>query len=193
MRQSCRSLSRSRPRGAVIALASLAVLGAIAVPPASAQRPDGGARAASAAACQAAGLVIWLDTQSNGAAGSFYYTLNFTNLSGHSCTLRGYPGVSGVDVNGAQQGAAATRDPGTPVRTVTLASGRTATALLRIVDTGVLTAASCRPATLAGLRVFPPNQIAAKLIPYPFSGCSARGATYLSIRAVRSRGGFGVP
>jgi len=48
-----------------------------------------------------------MDTQGDGAAGSVYYTLQFTNLSGHACTLRGYPGVSAVSLSGHQLGAPA--------------------------------------------------------------------------------------
>jgi hypothetical protein len=32
-----------------------------------------------------------MDTQGGGAAGSIYYTLEFTNLSGQACTLHGSP------------------------------------------------------------------------------------------------------
>jgi Domain of unknown function (DUF4232) len=38
--------------------------------------------------------VVWLNTQADHAAGSSYYELEFTNLSGHACALQGFPGVS---------------------------------------------------------------------------------------------------
>src|SRR5581483_3616965 len=65
------------------------------------------ASATSAAApppCAAAGLVVWLDTREGRAAGSVYYRLELTNLGARTCSLRGYPGVSAVDLAGRQLG-----------------------------------------------------------------------------------------
>jgi hypothetical protein len=143
------------------------------------------ARTASAPRCTTSGLVVWLDTQANGAAGSVIYKLKFTNLSGHTCALFGYPGVSAVDLAGNQLGSSATRDHARRARLVTLRGGRTATALLRIVDAGNFPASTCRPVTAAGLRVFPPNSPTSKLIPFPFRACSGTAPTYLFIRAVQ--------
>jgi hypothetical protein len=175
---------RSRAVGISIALGSVTAIGLLTTLGSSAASAAG-ARAASTPACQTAGLVVWIDTQENGAAGSFFYTLNFTNLSGRTCTLRGYPGVSGVNLTGTQLGAAAGRDTGTAVKTVTLANGQVASTILRIVDVGVLPTSSCRPTTVAGLRVFPPDQRASKVVPFPFPGCSRSGAKYLTVRAVK--------
>src|ERR1700733_2224090 len=89
-----------------LGLLALATAGAtVAAPAASSQ-----AVAAGPPACQSGGLVPWLDTNGNGTAGSIFYTLNFTNLSGRRCTLRGYPGVSAVNLRGQQIGRPATRD-----------------------------------------------------------------------------------
>lgn len=139
----------------------------------------------STAACAASGTVVWLDTQGNGTAGSIYYTLEFTNLSGHKCTLAGYPGVSAVNLSGRQLGSAASRDTSHTPHAVTLANGATATAVLRIVDTGVFSASSCHQVTAAGLRVYPPNSTASKMVPFPFSACSTSGTVYLSVQALR--------
>src|SRR3954452_16742039 len=85
--------------------------------------------------CATTGLVIWLDTRSGGAAaGSVYYALELTNLSGHACMLRGYPGVYAVDLGGHQLGSASSRDPAQAPRLVRLARGATAVATLRIAD-----------------------------------------------------------
>ncbi|MDQ6778933.1 MAG: DUF4232 domain-containing protein, partial [Actinomycetota bacterium] len=56
--------------------------------------------AASTPKCATSGLVVWLNTQGNGAAGSIFYALELTNLSGQTCTLNGYAGVSAVDLAG---------------------------------------------------------------------------------------------
>ena len=140
--------------------------------------PAGAATPASGAAtptCQTRGLVIWINTQPNGTAGTIFYTLNFPTLSGHPCVLRGFPGVSAVNLRGRTFGRAASRDSGQPVRNVTLTNHQTGHAVLGIVDVGALPASSCPPTTAAGLRVFPPNQTTAKLIPFPFQACGRNG------------------
>ena len=72
---------------------------------------------------------------SQGAAGSTYVALQFTNNSSVSCTLYGYPGVSlGAGQPVSQVGLAADRNPAPPRELVTLAPGAVASALLRIVD-----------------------------------------------------------
>ena len=66
------------------------------------------ARLPAARACTAADLGAWVAAdQGNGAAGSIYYPLEFTNLSGHACSMRGFPGVSAIDRNGHQLGSPA--------------------------------------------------------------------------------------
>jgi uncharacterized protein DUF4232 len=170
------SRARARARRGILALcalaAAVAAVSLASVPTAGAATP----------ACHTGGLVIWMDTQGNGTAGTIFYTLNFTNLSGHTCTLRGFPGVSAVNLGGARIGRAAGRDAGQTVRTITLAAGHTAHATLGIVDTGALP--NCRPTTASGLRVFPPNQTRSKVIPFPFSACRGSGPTFLRIRPV---------
>jgi hypothetical protein len=133
--------------------------------------------------CQTGGLVVWLNTQSNGAAGSNFYKLKFTNQSGHRCTLRGYPGVSAINLRGRQLGRSASRNNATKPKTITLRNGRSATAVLRIVDAGNFSPSTCGPVNAAGLRVFPPNQGASKTVPFPFPACSR--TRVLEIQAIR--------
>ncbi len=168
--------------------AGTAVVGALMLAPSialasadSPVRPDG---AASAPACQTPGLVIWLDTNGNGAAGTTFFKLHLTNLSGHACTLNGFPFLFAVNLKGQQVGRRAVFRKPAP-HLVTLGKGKTATAVLGIVDTGVFSKSACRPVTAAGLRVFPPNQTRAKLVPFPFTTCSRRhGPASLNIGAV---------
>jgi len=135
--------------------------------------------------CTTSGLVIWLGSGPSGTAGSTYYNLDFTNLSGHKCSLSGYPGISAVNLAGHQLGSAASRDTtGTP-SLVTLAAGASAIAVLRIVDAGNFEISACGQTTAAGLRVYPPNQTASKVVPFPFPACSRTGPTYLSVRAIK--------
>jgi hypothetical protein len=142
-----------------------------------------GAKAASVTRCSTSGLVVWLDTQGNGAAGSSYYELEMTNLSGQTCSLGGFPGVSAVGLSGKQLGSAARRE-GSAGKTVTLTSGATAVATLRIVIAGNFPASKCGIATAAGVKVYPPGQKAAKTVPFPFEACSKSGPVYLAVGPV---------
>jgi hypothetical protein len=178
-RLSSRRLASSALAFATLALAPLA--GILCTQSAHAARP---AKAASVPRCATSSLVVWLDTQGNGALGSVYYKLELTNLSGHPCTLHGYPGVSAVDLSGKRLGKAASREStGTP-HTVTLPSRASATAVLRVVEAGNFPASVCHRTIAAGLRVFPPGQSASKVVPFPFEACSSSGPTFLSVRAV---------
>jgi hypothetical protein len=166
-----------------IALTAAAVLASAATVAAGASLAATG-RASAAPRCSTSRLVIWLDTAGNGTAGSIYYKLHLTNLSRHSCTVRGYPGVSAVNLAGRQLGRSAMRETVQKPGVVTLAPGATATAVLRIVDAGNFSAASCHEVTAAGLRVYPPGQTASKLVPFPFKACSRSGVANLSVRAL---------
>ncbi len=167
---------------AVIGAAALAPLAGLIGP----QAAQATAKAARAPRCATSGLVVWLNTEGNGAAGSVFYKLELTNLSGHACTLHGFPGVSAIDIHGRQLGRAAARESsGAAPHTVRLKDGATATAILRTVAAGNFPAATCRQTTAAGLRVFPPGQTTSKVIPFPFEACSRSGPVYLSVRAVR--------
>lgn len=163
--------------GAFAAAAALVPAAAVAAPAARAGH-------AATPACATSGLDVWLDTQGQGAAGTIYYHLNFTNLSGSTCTLFGYPGVSGTDLGGTQLGSAATRIGGTP-QTVTLANGANAFAIVGIVQAGIFPASQCGPVTAAGLRVYPPNQTQSRKVPFPFAACAKTGPLYLKIMPVQ--------
>jgi curli biogenesis system outer membrane secretion channel CsgG len=177
---SVRRLSGAAAIACTAVLAPVAALAAAAFPAA----PARAAAAASTPKCTTSGLVVWLDTRGSGTAGSIYYHLKFTNLSRQACTLRGYPGVSAVDLAGHQLGSAASQNHHLTPHLVSLASGATVTAVLQIGDTGHFPPSTCRRVTAAGLRVYPPNQTAAKLVPFPFSACSRTGPVYLSVEAL---------
>jgi hypothetical protein len=146
---------------------------------------SGAAGAAGISGCATSRLVVWLDTQGNGAAGSSYYMLKLTNFSGHTCTLTGYPGVSAVDVLGGQLGSAASRDTVHSARRITLRNQATATVTVRIVDAANYPNSRCHHVMAAGLRVYPPNQKVSKVVPFPFQACSRRGPVYLSVETVQ--------
>jgi hypothetical protein len=166
-------------------LAACVVLVFTTSPAAPAAAPS--AAAAGAPSCSTSGLVIWLNDQAGGGtAGSVYHKLEFTNLSGRACTLVGYPGVSAVNLRGGGVGGGASREVIRKPRTVTLASGTTASAVLRIVDAGALP--SCAPVSAAGLRVYPPGKTRAKVVPFPFQACSRAGKSDLIVGPVAPGG-----
>lgn len=173
---------------AIVGAAALAAVAALA----ATASPTPPAAAASTPRCATSGLVVWLDTMGSGTAGGIYYDLQFTNLSGHACTLVGYPGVSAVNLAGHQLGSAASRNTAHAPLAITLASastanmaGITATVVLRITDAGVYSQSSCRQVTAAGLRVYPPGQTTSKVVPFPFRACSRTGPVILHVEAVQ--------
>jgi hypothetical protein len=140
---------------------------------------------ASAPRCATSGLVAWLNVPpGNHYAGGAYYYLEFTNLSGHTCTLRGYPGVSAVSLSGGALGSPAGWGVVRPA-TVGLAPGATATSILQVANPAnfgsrcFLPGSPAHLPTAAGLRVYPPGQFVSKVIPYPFSACARTGPVYL--------------
>ena len=128
---------------------------------------------------------------SQGYAGGVYEVIDFTNTSGSTCTLFGYPGVSLVKGPPYTQiGLAAKRSTTTPKKLVTLAPGATANALLQIVDALNYPSASCGPTKATALKIYPPNQTEPVYLPNTSSGC-AKPVQILYIGAVRPGSGSG--
>jgi hypothetical protein len=126
---------------------------------------------AAGTACATSALQVKLGA-SDGYAGGVYQTIDFTNTSGSSCTLTGYPGVSLVTGPSHQQlGLAAKRSASTLVTTVTLAPGATANAQLQIVDALNFPSSTCSPAKATDVKVFPPDQFTAVYLPDTSYGC----------------------
>jgi hypothetical protein len=178
---------------AVIAAASVA--GLIATTAAFAASSSGVAltadttRAAPAAirSCTAEDLGVWVAvSQGNGAAGSLYLPLQFTNLSRHACAMRGFPGVSAVDRNNHQLGSPASWDHAVSARTVVLARGATAHTILRYSDVAVTTAPGCHPTFgTFELRVYPPGQRGATYAAFDLQACSHAGPIYLAVEPIQ--------
>jgi hypothetical protein len=149
--------------------------------------PDSGANTASGAGgdgsggatagngqCLSANLKVTAGGGDAGAGHSFI-PIVFTNTGSAPCTIAAYPGVSFVaGDDGHQVGDPATRQPAsTPA--VTLQPGQAASAALSITNVGVYDPAQCKPVTVRGLRVYPPNNTAAQFVPLSgdVQGCSA--------------------
>jgi hypothetical protein len=134
--------------------------------------------------CGAGQLSVWVNASSeNGAAGSTYYNLDFTNTSGTECNLYGYPGVSAIGANGKQLGDSAARDTVIPARYINIAPGTTAHAVLRYVDVQV--ASSCTPVNASFLKVYPPDDTGSRLAFFSLPSCGKTGTGYLQIERVQ--------
>lgn len=118
-----------------------------------------------------------------GAAGSVYDTIVFTNTGGSRCTLYGYPGVSLAN-SGGPIGAPATRDRSQSPSVVTLAPGAKASAVLRVVNAQNYPSSTCKPDSSSFLLIYPPNQTQAIDVPYKSMGCQNSSVKVLTIRPV---------
>jgi Protein of unknown function (DUF4232) len=125
-----------------------------------------------------------------GAAGSVYQVIDFTNISNVTCTMYGYPGVSlaaGTPVT--QVGMAASRSTAAGPSVVTLAPGQTANALLRITQALNYPSAKCSPAKSTYLQIYPPNQTTPIYLAYSSTGCSSNSVNLLTIGVVQAGAG----
>jgi uncharacterized protein DUF4232 len=135
--------------------------------------------------CGTGNLAVWVSPdRGDGAAGSVYYPLEFTNISNHTCYVYGYPGVSATNVNGTQLGDAAARDNGVPARVVNIAPGGTAHAVLRYIGAEVSTS-GCKPANASFLKVYPPDQFSARRAFFDLPACTVSKHVYLTIRRIQ--------
>jgi len=172
-----------RLAAAIVGCCAILLPGMALAAPSAPAAPVRAAAHAMVPGCETPGLVIWLDTNGDGAAGSVFYTLEFTNLSGHKCTLNGFPFINAVSLTGGLLGHRAGFTGG-PTHEITLNQGQTVTAELQIVNVLNFPAAQCKPVTAAGFRVFPPNQTRAKVVPFPFGACSANKPVFMFVRPV---------
>ncbi len=146
------------------------------------------APAAQPGPCSTAALRVTLASQEGAAAGHFYRTLDFTNISGTSCTLYGYPGVSfAAAMGGDQIGAAASRSPASKLLVV-LAPGKKAHAVLDLLDVLNFPASKCAATDAHWIKVYPPNQFSATYVAWTAKVCSKPNTVYLSVAPVRHGG-----
>lgn len=150
--------------------------------------PSGGGTA-GAAGCATRDLQAKLGV-AQGAAGSVYQVIDFTNISNATCTMYGYPGVSlagGTPVT--QVGAAASRSTVAGPAVVTLAPRQTANALLRITQAVNYPSATCSPAKTTYLQIYPPNETTPIYLAYSSTGCASDSVNLLTIGVVQAGAG----
>ena len=169
----CDTASQSTGGAAAASTPTAAATSASAAPVSSAPATSS---SAAVTMCATSALKAAVNTAKPGAAaGSIYYPLDLTNISGSTCTVFGYPGVSFVTgPSGTLIGRAATRNPVKPATTVTLAPGQVAHATLQVAQAGNYDPAQCKPVTAHWLRIFPPDQTAPLYVRFTTKACSAR-------------------
>ncbi|POX48254.1 hypothetical protein C3489_27565 [Streptomyces sp. Ru71] len=156
-------LRRPLPRKLVTAGLVAAVVAGGAGAAAVAAQPAG----AAVPTCAASNLYLSMGRQDHG-AGQLYWPIRFTNTGTGTCALRGYPGVSVLDVAHRQIGPAAGRS-GQSFSTVTLRPAQTVSAVIHTTNGPI--GGPCRP-TGTYLRVYPPASHQALLVPASLRVCS---------------------
>lgn len=183
-----RSTVRNIRRGLLataLAGATAAGLGAVSASAAS------GTAAASLANCATSQLRVWMGEPSEGAAGTFYTEMEISNIGTGTCQLYGFPGVSALNGNGTQLGSPAGWDHSVTPRTVVLTPGATSHFLFSVTDVYNYSPSVCQPTAAAVLRVYPPNQRTAALLPFSSESCAKAGTVYMHVRPVTA--GVGIP
>jgi hypothetical protein len=154
---------------------------AVAAPSTSAAAAGGGAPG-----CTTAHLQIKAGS-GEGAAGSVYETLDFTNAGTAACTLYGYPGVSlATGTPAAQVGLAASRSTTAGPVLVTLQPGQTGNAVLRITQALNYPSATCSPKATTFLRIYPPNQTTSTDLAFKSTGCTSTKVNLLTIGVIQA-------
>ena len=127
-----------------------------------------------------------------GAAGSVYQVIDFTNIGTASCSLYGYPGIALAGGSPVTQiGMAASRSPQAGPALVILKPGGVANTLLRITQAQNYPTSKCSPMASTYLQIYPPNQTTPIYLGYQSTGCSATGVNLLTVSVVQSGAGSG--
>ncbi|HEX7739539.1 MAG TPA: DUF4232 domain-containing protein [Marmoricola sp.] len=122
----------------------------------------------------------------SGAAGSMYFKVLLRNTGSATCTIDGFGGLSFVDADGHQIGAAAVRDTTAGRATVvTLDPGDSAASQVQLGEAANYPKASCAPTQSVALKVYPPNQTQSLQIPYKADACSSTAVKLLQVQPYR--------
>jgi hypothetical protein len=158
----------------------------VTIRPSASPIPTAAAAPAGPSPCLTTDLRLTVGA-SNGAAGTIYYPLDFTNASTSACTLYGYPGVAFVSSpGGSQVGAPAGRGSNTAPALVTLEPGATAHATLAVSD--VLIGNNCLHHQVAvnWIQVYPPDQYSALSAALSRPGCADKSLVTMNVGTVLS-------
>jgi len=182
-------LTRSPRRAlAAIAIASVAILvPAVAL---ASSATTAAPKAPAVTRCRVSQVTPWLGIPGDQSAGSTSYQLEISNISRHTCTLYGYPGVLATR-DGSQLGSPAGRNPSHPRTLLVLRPGSTVHVILRIADVYNYPPGACKPAKANMLKVYAPGDFGWHYVPLTFEACSKKGPVYLQVSTAIS--GTGIP
>ena len=142
-----------------------------------------GSGTAATTACSSSDVTVTV-TAAGGAAGHVLYTLTATARPGHTCTLRGYPGVSLVAAKGGSPiGHPAVRVGG-PASTVTLTPGRSATSALQLAQAANYD--GCTQRKTAGFNVYLPDRTDRLFVAATATGCTQTSIELLQAKPFAS-------
>jgi hypothetical protein len=151
--------------------------------PESSSTPGTPAASTATPQCRSAGLTVSLGAP-EGAAGSVYRLLIFTNTGDQDCELTGFPGVSYVTGDDGHQVGAAAERVGDRGAAVHIAPGGTASAQLQLVNVGNYDPAVCHPTPVRGLRVYPPGETSALFVAAGGTGCAGTPGQQLTVKTI---------
>lgn len=173
--------------GGATAIAALLALTATAWAATSSGRGHTAAAASTTLPnCAASELGVWVAADyGQGAAGSTYIPLEFTNVGTRTCTLNGYPAVAALDRSLNQLGPAATRNHLITPSTVTLAPGQTAHAVLQYIQAVATNCPLAQQVPAYELQVNPPNRTNTDHALFDFETCPGT-TVYLTVTAIRA-------
>jgi Protein of unknown function (DUF4232) len=181
----------SGSNGAAASSASASALTAAPTGPASSAAVNPNTASGGAPGCATRDLKAAVGI-AQGAAGSVYQVIDFTNIGTASCSLYGYPGIALAGGSPVDQiGAAASRSPQAGPALVTLKPGDVANTLLRITQAQNYPTSKCSPVASTYLQIYPPNQTTPIYLGYKSTGCSATGVNLLTVSVVQSGAGSG--
>jgi hypothetical protein len=135
--------------------------------------------------CAAGELGVWVAADyAQGASGSTFVPLEFTNVGDQTCTLRGYPAVAALDRNLNQLGPAAVRNHLFSPSTVTLAPGQTAHAVLQYIQAVATNCPVAQQVPAYELQVNAPNRTIKDHALFDYETCPGN-TVYLTVTAIR--------
>jgi hypothetical protein len=143
------------------------------------------AGASSTPECRSRDLRASFAADGGAAASHRFGHLRLHNVSGHTCVVQGYGGLSFVGHgNGTQVGAAAGRTPSARPRVV-LAPGERAASLVEITSPDPYPRKTCHRTHVDGFRVYVPDSTVAKFVPYGTVTCANPKLVMLQHKAYR--------
>jgi hypothetical protein len=141
--------------------------------------------------CTSANLSLSLG-QGEGAAGTVYRPLVFTNVGDVPCVLHGFPGVSYVAGDDGHQVGKPAEHTGEKSPAITLNPGEVAHADVGFAQVRNYVPQTCSPTEVRGLRVYPPHETASMFVEVPGTGCARTelSGNQLTVTSIEKGAGY---